>query len=298
MKPDICIYHSPCADGFAAAWAVWKRWPDIEFVPACYGAPPPDVAGKHVLIVDFSYKRPVLEAMAGDALSVTVLDHHKTAEADLRPYAAQALELPSLLAERPGLRLQALFDMNQSGAMLAWRWCHDGAGAPQLIRYVQDRDLWRFDLPFSRDVAADLFSRDYDFAVWDAFAEQLETPAGLQLIVTSGEAIERKHRKDIDELLGLTCRHLVIGGVRVPVANIPYTMASDAANQLAEGNAFAACYYDNADGRRVFSLRSKPEGADVSAVAAAYGGGGHARAAGFSMPRGWEGDGAVDPGPG
>ena len=28
MKPDICIYHGGCDDGFGAAWAVWKRWPD------------------------------------------------------------------------------------------------------------------------------------------------------------------------------------------------------------------------------------------------------------------------------
>ena len=84
MKPDICIYHGNCADGFGAAWAVWKRFGDaVEFVPGVYGQEPPAVGGKHVLMVDFSYKRSVLGRMACSAASIVILDHHKTAEADL-----------------------------------------------------------------------------------------------------------------------------------------------------------------------------------------------------------------------
>ena len=49
MRPDICIYHFPCADGFTAAWAIRTRWPDIEFVPGVYGQEPPDVTGKYGL---------------------------------------------------------------------------------------------------------------------------------------------------------------------------------------------------------------------------------------------------------
>jgi len=85
-KPDICIYHGNCDDGFGAAWAIWKRWPDIEFVPGVYGKPLPDVAGKNVLFVDFSAKRPEIEAMAKVAKTILIIDHHKTAEADLEPF--------------------------------------------------------------------------------------------------------------------------------------------------------------------------------------------------------------------
>jgi len=84
MTPDICIYHGNCADGFTAAWAVWKRFGDsVEYIPGVYGESPPDVTGKNVVIVDFSYKRPVLLEMTKTARTVLVLDHHKTAEADL-----------------------------------------------------------------------------------------------------------------------------------------------------------------------------------------------------------------------
>ena len=295
-RPDICIHHAPCQDGFTAAWAVWKRWRHaVEYVAGVHGATPPNVAGKHVLIVDFSYKRPMLEALARSAASITILDHHKTAQADLAAFVRPGglfipQSLPHLFNAEPPI--QARFDMTKSGAMLAWEYCHPGVPAPRLVEHVQDRDLWRFDLEGTREICAALFSEPYDFETWDSYAEAVEYPGSRAEIIAEGAAIERKHHKDIEELLGQTMRYMVIGGQRVPVANLPYTMASDGANTLAEGNAFAACYFDRGDGYRQFSLRSKPEGADVSEIAAAYGGGGHARAAGFQVPLGWEGEGA------
>jgi hypothetical protein len=41
------------------------------------------VTGLDVAIVDFSYKRPVMVELASKAKSILVLDHHKTAQADL-----------------------------------------------------------------------------------------------------------------------------------------------------------------------------------------------------------------------
>lgn len=295
FKPDVCIYHSPCQDGFTAAWAIWRRWPDIRFVPGFYGQEPPDVAGLHVLIVDFSYKRPVLEAMSRSALSITILDHHKTAQADLAPFARHDLiagdELVDIAAFAGVYPIQALFDMDQSGAMLAWQFAHPDEPVPGLVRHVEDRDLWRFALPHTREITATLFSQDYDFAEWSEIAAQVDDEEGRAWLVAEGAAIERKHHRDIAELLDKTMRYMVIGGFRVPVANLPYTMASDAANVLAEGNPFAACYFDRNDGKRVFSLRADDHGQDVSLIAAAYGGGGHAKAAGFQAPAGWEGEG-------
>ena len=52
----VCIYHGNCADGFGAAWVVRKAIGEIEFHPGTYGQPPPDVTGKDVVMVDFSYK--------------------------------------------------------------------------------------------------------------------------------------------------------------------------------------------------------------------------------------------------
>ncbi|ULB10706.1 phosphohydrolase [Cereibacter azotoformans] len=303
-RPIVCIYHGNCADGFTAAWVVRKALGDnVDFHQGFYGEAPPDVTGKHVILVDFSYKRPVLEAMARTAWSLLILDHHKTAEADLAGLGTDLARYTRPLSwcrhmenvaqdecEGNPQPVYVEFDMDRSGAQIAWDFFFDGQPRPKMVDYVGDRDLWRFHLPCSREVAAFTFSHRYDFERWDAIAEQLDTDEGRQSAVYVGGAIERKHHKDIAELVKVTRREMVIGGQRVPVANLPYTMASDAAHALAEAAPFAACYFDRADGQRVFSLRSREDGADVSAIAASYGGGGHKHAAGFQRPIGWEGD--------
>jgi nanoRNase/pAp phosphatase (c-di-AMP/oligoRNAs hydrolase) len=54
---------------------------------------------------------------------------------------------------------------------------------------------------------------------------------------------------------------------------------------MAQGQPFAACYWDTEEGR-VFGLRAADDGVDVSEIAKEYGGGGHAKAAGFTVSRG------------
>lgn len=259
----LCIYHGNCADGFGAAWAVREALGEITFHAGIYQMPPPDVTNRDVVIVDFSYKRPVLLEMAKNARSILVLDHHKTAQIDL-------IDLPENVA--------CTFDMNHSGATLAWNHYHDDRECPQLIRHIEDRDLWRFALPHTREIQATIVSYPYDFEVWD---ELMARP--VQELITEGTAIDRKHLKDIEELLSVGQREMMIGGYRVPVANLPYTLASDAGNAMAKDNPFAACYWDTPDGR-VFSLRSTDQGVDVSKIAQQYGGGGHRNASGFKVP--------------
>ena len=293
----LCIYHGNCADGFGAAWAVRAALGDqVEFHPGVYQDPPPDVTGRDVVMVDFSYKRPVLEEMGSKAQSLLILDHHKSAFEDLCDFEKPAENWESHYTEvlgsldpmqwtfRPFVR--ALFDMDRSGAGITWDFFHD-ATRPPLIDHIEDRDLWRFALPGTREIQAAVFSHPYDFDLWNGLMH-----SNLEDLRREGEAIERKHFKDIKELLGVTQRRMVIGGHDVPVANLPYTLTSDAGHKMAQGEPFAACYWDTPEGR-VFSLRSADDGLDVSEIAGNYGGGGHRAAAGFRAETGWEGEAAV-----
>lgn len=277
----ICIYHANCADGFGAAWVVRRAFAesDIVFHAATHGHPAPDVTGKKVIIVDFSYPLETLTAMALVAESVLVLDHHKTAQADLKDvYPAGPQHKYSQVVPR----LSALFDMNRSGAGIAWDYFFQGEPRPALINHIEDRDLWLFKLEGTRAIQASLFSYPYDFDVWDALFE-----GDVSAMKADGVAIERKHHKDVAELIGVTKRRMVIGGFDVPVANLPYTLTSDAGHVMCAGEPFAACYWDTPEGRS-FSLRSTDEGEDVSAIAKQYGGGGHRNASGFRVPFGHE----------
>lgn len=271
----LVIYHHPCLDGFTAAWAMWLKYPDAEFVPGVYGQKPPDVAGRDVYLLDFSYSRAVMDRLVETAKKVTVLDHHKTAQCSLEPL----LNRGEIFGE---------FHMEKSGARLAWEWFHPGTEVPLFVRLVEDRDLWRFAVPNSRALNAAFFSYDYDFERWSWLRKCCEDSDLYRLYREAGEAIERKHHKDIAELVP-KLRHARYfhkiddgdGAVPVPCVNLPYTLASDAGNMLAQDAPFAAVYYQDANGDFVFSLRSF--GVDVSEVAKKYGGGGHKHAAGFRV---------------
>jgi len=272
----ICIYHGNCADGFGAAWAVRESLGDIEFHAGVHQDQPPDTADRDVILVDFSYKRPVLEEMVGTAKSVLVLDHHKTAAEDLEwlPSAGESYEdwLES------GLTFAAVFDMERSGAGIAWDFFHNVA-RPPLIDHIEDRDLWRFKLPHTREIQAAVFSYPYDFEVWTRLMYATE----LSELMLEGSAIERKHHKDIAELVSVVTRPMNIAGHVVPMANLPYTLTSDAGHLLCgDEYPFAGCYWDTPEGR-VFSLRSRDNGADVGEIAKQYGGGGHKHASGFRV---------------
>lgn len=276
----LCIYHGNCADGFGAAWVVRKALgADIGFHAAKHGEPAPNVTGKRVIIVDFAFDLETLTAMAEVAESVLVLDHHKSAQADLQnvPSAGPSHELHE--QTRDG-RLHALFDMNRSGAGLAWDFFFPGQPRPALINHIEDRDLWRFKLAGTREVMANVFSYPQDFDVWDElFAVQVSS------LLTDGAAIERQRQKTVADLIRSTRRRMIIGGHDVPVANIPGMFASDAGSIMTVGEPFAACYCDGPGGRS-FSLRSTDDGLDVSVIASQYGGGGHRNASGFRVPFG------------
>ena len=277
MKKPLVIYHGNCADGFSAAWCFWRKFGQgADYYAGVYQQDPPDVTGREVYLVDFSYKRPVVEQMLAKASSVTLIDHHKTAIEDLQPLFMQ----DSWTGEPK--QLAYFTDLNRSGATLAWDYLFPGEDRPLLLGHIEDRDLWRFKLPGTREIQAVVFSYEYTFELWDKLmgADQVE----LLKLTAAGAAIERKHHKDVAELVGVCQRRMTIGGHDVPVASLPYTLVSDAAHKMAQGEPFAACYWDTADAR-VFGLRATDGGLDVSEVAKQFGGGGHAKAAGFSVPR-------------
>lgn len=278
MGNTLCIYHGNCADGFAAAWCV-RKWfierlqdDDLEFFAGTYQQEPPDVKGKRVIIVDFSYKRPVMEKICMDAISVLVLDHHASAMRDL-----EGLENHMQLLKRDVI---VNFDMGHSGAMLAWNYFHMDKEPPMLLRHVEDRDLYKFLLFGTKEVQAALFSYPYDFDVWDGLMLQ-----ATSVLYEEGIAILRKHDKDIKELLAVAQGWISIDGHTVPCANLPYIHSTEAGHAMSYGRKdFAACWMQTKNGI-VFSLRSAEDGMDVSAIAVKFGGGGHAHAAGFTVPR-------------
>lgn len=256
----IVVYHGQCIDGFTAAWVAWLKYGDsAQYIPAKYGDPLPHTGGDDVLIVDFSYPRPALEALAQEARSILVLDHHKTAEEALAglPYAK--------------------FDMNRSGAGMAWDELHGGE-RPGLVNYVEDRDLWHFAHPNSRAVNAVIGGTEQTFAKWDELRARVGE--GFWETVAVGSALIQQVDRYVGEM-AKQARICEVDGHTVPVVNAPYINTSELVGKLAESATFAVGWYQRSDGKYAYSLRSRGD-FDVSALAKKYGGGGHKNAAGFS----------------
>lgn len=291
--PDICLYHFPCDDGFAAAWCARRRWPDIEMAPTNYGQPLPDVdfAGKNVLIADFSYKPDVLRSLGQKANSVVVLDHHKTAAEDLDEFPVKmvgarydAIERTLARLDGPDTNIIVSFDMDRSGAMMTWEFCFPDDPAPAFIKHIQDRDLWRFALEGTRALSLYLRSFDFDFDVWDQIAERMESDP--EATMAEAESIERFYDRKLAEMLPTATVKKIGNWDGVPVAHAPYAFASDLAHEMLKSHPdapFAAVVVD-AYGGRTYSLRSEDSREDVAEVARSFGGGGHRNAAGFRVP--------------
>jgi len=281
MPIPLIIYHANCADGFGAAWTAWRHFNrEAELLPALYNKEPPDVNGREVYVVDFSYPIQTMLSMAVKAKSYTVIDHHKTAlDAVVEKFGIpreEFMEGAEYFNDENNFTFN--FDMRHSGAILAWKYFFGTLPPPELLLHIEDRDLWKFELPNTRPVLSALFSYDQDIIVWDELMS-----ANLEELAHEGKAIERKYQKDVKDIARQTQRMGWVGGYNVPVANCPGQFASDVGNLLATGHSFAATYYDTDDGRK-FSLRSlKDGGLDVAAIAQQFGGGGHRNAAGFSV---------------
>lgn len=280
----LCIYHGHCDDGFAAAWAVRKALGnDVEFYPGIYQKEPPPHESRDVIFVDFSYKRPVLDAMSRKARSILILDHHKTAAEDLKDLQAPfgpgwKRHLDNVYqdtCEGVGGKMYALFDMERSGAALAWDFFIEGP-RPDFIEYIQDRDLWRKALAGGAEFTIALRSYPQDFDVWDGLIGR-----GASALIDEGASIQRYYRLRVEELKR-SAYEAKLGEHSCWISNAPYFAASEVAGELAErGLDFGSCYFEVEKGRFQYSLRSRGD-FDVSAVAKQFGGGGHKNAAGFT----------------
>lgn len=266
----VILYHGNCFDGFGAAWVAWRRHKDeAVYLPCIYGAPLPTIPNPDsadAVMVDYSQKRPEMEKLRARVRSLVVLDHHATAEKELEGF--------------PG----ATFNLNKSGAQLAWNYFFPLERTPlPLVDYIADRDLWRFELPGSKEINAVVGATEFTFEAYEDLSNfLLLRPSN---VIALGAAILQQNAIHVQRMTEQV-QWATIGGYEgVPVVNASVLFSEVASALLTEfpEAPFAAYYVDRADGVRQWGLRSSKD-FDVSVVAKKLGGGGHPQAAGFSTP--------------
>lgn len=319
MKP-LVIYHANCTDGFGAAFTAWLKFGDkAEYIPMNYGEvkAPEDfdmkvslaAKGNTIYILDFSFPRPVMEALFARSARVVWLDHHKTAfEMWLDSLTYSVLDPNEVVVGSPPAvgqvkeayrntdKMYVRLHADKSGALLAWEYFHTSTEVPMLIKHIDDRDRWQFKMNGSRELHAVLASlKPWSFEQWDRILAETSYRAndgtGIDALYRDGTVLLRAHKQQVKSALkqavnceivvktkryGCTCE-------RGLAANAPFDLASTLGHELAKkSGTFGLVWSMAADGMAHCSLRSNGD-YDVSAIAKAFGGGGHRNAAGFSV---------------
>jgi len=270
----ICCFHAGCPDGFGAAWAVWKAWGGAaEYRPCGHQEyyPADAWSGATVVFVDIMPPIRSLRDLSRYVSELYVLDHHLTAE---RRWKADA-ETRDLLAARGH---EVHLDLDHSGAVLAWQHFHPTDRVPDLLRYVEDLDLWRFELPRSEAVSAAINSYPRSFEVWNRLAGQ-----PIRELAEQGEPILRAERTEVQRALRGAHK------IRVEESFIEAVNATEHRSRIGHALALRRAFdrrwglVYRLRGRRVDASLYSIGDLDVASVAARFGGGGHRNAAGFQV---------------
>jgi len=268
------VFHAGCPDGFGAAWAAWRAWgDDARYIPRSHDDPfdPLRFDGELVVFADISLKNPQLNAVGEVAALVVVLDHHLTAQQhfDADPSVENAMVARGHVVH---------FDLNHSGAVLAWRYFHPDDPIPELLRYVEDQDLWNWKLPHSEAVNAAIGSYPYDFDTWTQLAGR-----SVDDLAQEGAPIVRSNRHELERVLRHA--HVVrLGNERIEAVNALHQRAAlghELSKRALFGRPWGLVY--RVSGTRVDCSIYSTGDLDVSAIATRFGGGGHRNASGFSV---------------
>ena len=269
----LVIYHGRrCPDGFAAALAAWLFYEGrAEFLGLDHGdiKSPDDLPAlerRAVYILDFSFSPEIMRGIEARAAKLVLLDHHKSAAEKLSGFAC-----------RCGV---VHFDMHKSGARLAWEFFQPARPLPDLVRFIEDRDIWVWQYPESAGFLAALDMEAFEFARWAEIASF--SPVRLTAFMARGQAMDEKFSKLAADIAG-GAQPVTFNGQHGLMVNAPGVFHSLIGNTLSEKSAtFALMWVVAKDGVIRVGLRSQ-RGFDCIPLAESMGGGGHAQACGFKM---------------
>jgi uncharacterized protein len=260
------LYHGGCPDGFGGAYAAWKKFGDsAEYIPLSRDADPPTgLEGAQLYFIDFTYPQEIMDGFIAKAASVTVLDHHQGVE--------------DIILRMPEYR----YDVNHSGAYIAWEYFHPGTQVPRLLKYIEQGDLYRADLPHTEEILSYIYTRPQAFAEWSALDEGLAEPRSLKQIIEIGKAYA-EHKSTIVEQIVRQAELVTFEGHTCYLGSCSKQFTSPVGHELAEQlPPIALVASVHAWGLRV-SLRRSDDSIDLAALARRYGGNGHPFAAAFSL---------------
>lgn len=166
---------------------------------------------------------------------------------------------------------------------MAWEFFHPAKETPKFIQYIEDRDLWKWEMPYSKE-----FSAAFDMVPWEFNAfEEFEDDSVIDDAIKRGSYILAYSKTVVKKICEKATKKLMRLNNKeydTFVVNSSHWMSEIGAT-LAKDCDVAMIYYFDHDTREYrVSLRAFHEHIDVSEISKQFGGGGHKKAAGFVLP--------------
>jgi len=306
MERTVVIFHKNCPDGYGAlAGVVYKYGVKNLFYDEennlIYNYDSSFVAIPTNHSTDFTRLRELLNKYKGDSFTiymvdifvekiydvvrefenikkVIVIDHHKTAEEKIKE------GVPEEIADK----FEIHFNMDRSAAALTWEILN--GFVPEVMAYIEDRDIWKWEIPDANFVLTAVDSAVFNRLKPNEIVEELlklveEFPK--EALAEKGASMIEFKEAVVERLVNNNAHYIELpSGHRLLAVNSP-VFQSEIGNKLAEISPDGvAC---------VYSISPKEEGVFVNCslrsvvgkareIAQANGGGGHDNAAGCRVP--------------
>ncbi len=268
-KKTLIIYHAHCPDGFVGAWVARKVYGEsAEYRPMKRGEVLPDLEyfkARDVYVIDFSFTKNEIQNIESVASRLVIIDHHISSRADVESAR------------------EHVFDLNHSGAYLAWLYFFPKDEMPIFIKYVSEGDIYKITLSDFYDLMPAFYARTLTWEHIDELCELFANESGRAQLTRESSLIDMYK----DKLLAapLDSVHWIhFEGIDIPAVNVclPMDEISDLLHRVYDMYPPVAMSYRWDDGEWKCSLRSNGS-FDCAAIAIKYGGGGHRGSAGFAV---------------
>ncbi len=272
MKKIVATYHKDCTDGTAAAAVILKKFPEALVFPLHHSYTREDLQPIISLIdneTDFYTIDCALgvNEMLNKGVKVTTIDHHASVKESCEKLSKE------------NSNYSFVFDNDRSGASLSWNYFFPDQELPELIKYVEDVDLWKWKYGDDTKNVINYFSMFSNKP--EEFLKYMSSD--LSDIKTLGKAItmyKDEKEKQYSEILPIKMK---IGKFEVPAINL-VNSKSEMGNYFSQKFGETVMLY-NIDGDSVkISFRSFQDyNPSALELAETVGGGGHSRAAGAKI---------------
>ncbi len=300
----IVLYHKNCPDGYGAAVALYKKFklkniiydkendilydPErkVFFIPSTHDTQfrrLNEILEKYnqdkfiLYSVDF-YTDKLLDIAKNEKIEkVYIYDHHKTTKERFEK------GIPKEIQEK----IEFYYDQNKSGATLTWE---KVIGiVPEIMRYIEDRDIWRWSIKDSDKVLTyldtEIFNTKFPDEIFKELMMKLTSNFPKEKYKNLGKAMLDFKKATLFKICSNLHYINFPQGEKLYAVNSP-VFRSEIGDVLSTVLKDIICIYSiypTEEGNFILvSLRSKNEKA--KSLAEKYGGGGHPNAAGCRIP--------------